>query len=76
MHLLDPIIGATWRKRLAAVVLVLNAVLLVAQAALDALGGLPSWPWVATASVAVTGAVAALTHLTSLGNKVFPPAND
>lgn len=76
MHLLDPIIGAKWRRRLGYAVLVLNAVLIVAQAALDALGGLPSWPWVTVASGAVTAAVVALTHLTAVGNKVFPPDQD
>ena len=42
MYLLDPIIGETWRKRLGAAVLVLNALLIVLQVAAEQLQGLPS----------------------------------
>lgn len=73
MYLLDPILGETWRKRLGAALLVLNAALIVLQAVLDALGSLPSWPWVAGASAAVTAAVVGITHLTAVGNRVLPP---
>jgi hypothetical protein len=73
MYLLDPIIGETWRKRLGAAVLVLNALLIVLQVAAEQLQGLPSWPWVASASAALTAAVVGLTHLTAIGNKVFQP---
>ena len=72
MNLLDPILGETWRKRLGAALLVINALLIVLQAALDALGSLPIWPWVPGASAAVTAAVVALTHLSTIGNRVLP----
>lgn len=73
MNLLDPILGESLRKKLLAVLAVLNALLVVLQVAADQLESLPSWPWVATASAALTGAVVALTRLTVIGNRVLPP---